>query len=135
MFKAILAAFAALTIAPIGIANAQQSDVRHGAMLFGANCFQCHGRDGSGGIAPKLTGQGNAASWPFERFRNAVLAGYGERNRPLNEIMPHFGYVKIAPSGRIPTDDELRAIQAYLKSVGATPAPSPVVIRDRALRS
>ena len=135
MFKAALVAFAAFMIAPIGIANGQPSDAQRGAKLFGVNCFQCHGRDGSGGIAPKLTGPGNAASWPFERFRGAVLAGYGERNRPLNEIMPHFGYVKIAPSGRIPTDDELRAIQAYLKSVGATPAPSPVVIQDRASRS
>ncbi len=135
MFKIALVAFAALLIAPIGIADAQPSGVQRGATLYGVNCFQCHGRDGSGGIAPRLTGPGNAASWPFAQFRQAVLVGYGERNRPLNEIMPHFEYVKIAPSGRAPTDDELGAIQAYLKSVGATPAPSPVVIRDRASRS
>lgn len=123
MKNTALIALAALLLAPISTADADQSDVRHGSLLYGVNCFQCHGTDGSGGIAPKLTGPGNAASWDFERFRAAVLAGYGEQNRPLNEIMPHFGYVKIAPSGRLPTDDEMRAIQNYLKSVNSTPAP------------
>ena len=92
--------------------------VHRGSLLFGANCFQCHGMDAQGGIAPRLAGAPKtAATWPFERFRAAVLSGYGENQRRLNEIMPHFGYVKIAPSGREPTDDELRAIQAYLKSI------------------
>lgn len=120
----ILFAALALSLVPHAVAADEQADVvRRGSLLFGVNCFQCHGSDGSGGIAPKLTGPGNAASWYFERFRAAVLAGYGAGNRPLNEIMPHFAYVKIAPSGRAPTDEELTAIQAYLRAAGATPAP------------
>jgi mono/diheme cytochrome c family protein len=110
--------------AALSSAGADEGDTRLGARLFGANCFQCHGSEGGGGIAPRLSGPGNAASWPFERFRAAVMAGYGEGNRSLNEIMPHFGYVKIAPSGRAPTDAELHAIQSYLQSVKPGPRPA-----------
>lgn len=88
--------------------------VQYGEMLYGANCRACHGETGQGRYGPRLTGPGNAASWDFQRFREAVI---GDLVRPVNPAMPHFGLAHIAPTGKAPTNEQLRAIQAYLASV------------------
>jgi mono/diheme cytochrome c family protein len=88
--------------------------VQYGEMLYGANCRACHGENGSGGLAPRLAGRGNAATWDFQRFRETVI---GDLVRRADPTMPHFGLAHIAPTGKAPTNEQLRAIQAYLASV------------------
>lgn len=105
--------FAVLLALPAARADGVTT-VRYGEMLYGANCRACHGENGSGGFAPRLTGRGNAATWDFQRFREAVI---GDLVRRVDPTMPHFGLAHIAPTGKAPTNEQLRAIQAYLASV------------------
>lgn len=94
--------------------NAGADQIRSGSLLYGANCRACHGDAGAGGIGPRLSGPGNAATWDYQRFRAAIL---GDFTRPVSSVMPHFGLDRIAPTGKAPTNEELQAIQRYLASM------------------
>jgi mono/diheme cytochrome c family protein len=83
---------------PAGLAGAPSADlVTRGQELFVANdCAGCHGLDGHGGvIGPRIT------SIKASRLRSKTNSGPG--------AMPAF-----APNAL--TDDDLHAIEAYLKS-------------------
>lgn len=109
----VLFFFTVLLALPAGRADGV-TVAQYGEMLYGANCRDCHGENGSGGFAPRLTGRGNAATWDFQRFREAVI---GDLVRHVDPTMPHFGLAHIAPTGKAPTNEQLRAIQTYLASV------------------
>ncbi|MEO6407206.1 MAG: cytochrome c [Burkholderiaceae bacterium] len=87
-----------------GAAHAQSDadEVERGRQLFMANgCYSCHGTAGQGGErsgAPKLAPE----TLPFEAFRVLV--------RTPREAMP-----RVDP--RYVSDEQLRAIHAYLGSV------------------
>lgn len=108
----LLALFAGLPITALPAGRA--SNLQYGAFLYAANCRACHGDAGSGGLAPALAGPGKAAGWDFQRFRAVVLGDY---LRHVSGVMPHFGMSYIAPTGKPPTNAELRTIQRYLASV------------------
>lgn len=111
--KASRPAAAAAAILLLCAAPAGADQRSYGAMLYGVNCRACHGEAGVGDVGPRLTGPGKAATWDFQRFRAAV---WGDLLRPVNPAMPHFGLTHMVPSGKPPTNDELRAIQRYLAS-------------------
>lgn len=88
------------------------------------DCRLCHGSELNGGthidptitvISPNLTPGGEVAFWTEEQFvstiRNGITPGGHQLN---NELMPWKDY------GRM-TDDELKAIYAYLQSLPKLP--------------
>jgi cytochrome c oxidase cbb3-type subunit 3 len=52
-----------------------QGDAKRGQNLYGQNCLPCHGRQGVGGVGPKLAG--NQVLTDAPRFWDTVLNGRG----------------------------------------------------------
>ena len=111
--RAIAAAMMGLvTIAPVALAQ----DIEMGKQLYTDNCMSCHGSKAQGAVGMKL--EGDAAYWDFPIFKRTVMQGIDDEGKPL-KIMPVLaktGFYK--PQGAIPTDAQLRDIQAYLKTLG-----------------
>lgn len=120
----LLAAFATVSLAkpPIGDTNSEWtvdhrmdgSSIhspleRTGQRLFEEGCSSCHGFDGKGvpGQAPSLVGAGEAAADFYLRTGRMPLDQVGEQ--PLRGE-PHY------------TDAQIRALDAYVGSLGAGPA-------------
>lgn len=121
----LLISVAALSL----MATAQSSvaqDLAAGGDLFNDNCAICHGNKGEGypkEVVPdgavrikKLTG--DSAYWDFAVFKKSVMDGLDDHDRPMR-VMPVFGKSGyFTPAGAIPTDEDLKNIQAYIQSLG-----------------
>ena len=90
--------------APQAAVNPQPPDVRAGAALFRERCAECHAADARGERGPDLTGlwAADASSTADERVFRTIRMG-----------VPG----SIMPPSQAP-DQEIRAIVAYLRSVG-----------------
>src|SRR5262245_24900610 len=88
-----------LSIAPCA------QDVRSGAALYAERCADCHGADAKGLNGPNLT-----ALWASGATDDRVL-------QTIRRGVPG----SVMPSSTAP-DEELRALVAYLKSLGPTAA-------------
>ena len=84
----------------------------NGQSLYAANCAACHGAAAAGGIGPALK---VTASWTEAQFAGAVLRGQAPEGRTLTPVMPRFAEVGL--NGETPTDEQLSALHAYLKSL------------------
>src|SRR5664279_4237509 len=101
-------------------------DVKAGGDLFNDNCAICHGNKGQGiaqaavpdGAVRVKPLTGDSAYWDFAVFKKSVMEGRDDKDRAMR-VMPVFGKVGFfEPPGAIPTDDELKNIQAYMQSLG-----------------
>ena len=99
-------------------------DVPRGRALFAESCAQCHGRDGSGGIGPDLTGLSARAGGTFpEDYVMATIDGLDRHGDP-DAVMPEFGarglgdtvIVEHAGLGT-PVPADLLALTAFLRSI------------------
>ena len=92
------------------VARDSAATIERGEMVYNAKgCYTCHGRVGQGSI---YTGPSLASL----RLSAEALAGYV---RAPSGVMP--GY-----SAAMVSDDELRAIAAYLLSLPPSPAPGRI---------
>jgi mono/diheme cytochrome c family protein len=122
--KKLLFSLAALSLAAGTHASFAQ-DLQAGGDLFNDNCAICHGNKGQG-IAKEAVPEGavrvkalagDSAYWDFDVFKKSVMEGVDDKNRPMR-VMPVFGKVGLfEPPGTIPTDDDLKNIQAYMQSL------------------
>jgi len=84
----------------------------NGQTLFASNCAWCHGAQAQGGIGPALS---VIKSWPVADFASAMLHGKAPGGRELAPVMPHFAEVGL--DGAPPTDEQVEALQAYIKQL------------------
>ena len=95
----------------------------NGAAIYNASCASCHGKKAQGGIGPALQKPGNltlhySANWTAAAFRRAMLLGKDDHGASFKAPMPTFGKVGFAgDKGRAPTTAEIKAVQAYLKTI------------------
>jgi putative heme-binding domain-containing protein len=82
-----------------------QADVQAGKTLFGGLCVTCHGFDGAGGSGPPLNRPG-LVNAPDDAALRAIISD-GIPNRGM-------------PRVRRTTESELRALVAYVRSLGRT---------------
>lgn len=96
----------------------------YGAYLAHAHgCVSCHGAGLTGGQpsrpgappAPDLTLRGELSVWSEDDFKAALRTGRTPQGRELSEDMPWKGLSKM-------TDDEMRAVWQYLRSLPAAAA-------------
>jgi mono/diheme cytochrome c family protein len=93
--------------------------VEYGHYLVSFSCVFCHrenlaGEPGqAGGAVPNLTPAGNLAHWTEDEFVHTLRTGVTPEGRKLDPVMMPWNYV-----GQL-TNDELKAIWLYLKSVPA----------------
>jgi len=89
-------------------------------------CLGCHGKDLAGAAegegpgmpsAANLTAAGEVGKWTEQDFFNALRTGKRPNGTALRAPMPW------ALSGQM-TDDEMRAVWMYIKSVPARPTPT-----------
>ena len=94
----------ALAVATPSLSAGQSaSDVAEGKKLFGGLCVTCHGFDGTGGGAPPLNRPRLLSAPDDASLRNVIAEGIPNRG------MPRVRRV---------TDDEMRQLVAYVKSLG-----------------
>lgn len=87
----------------------------NGQQIYTTNCAGCHGAKAQGGVGPSLHG---AANWSYALFSRAMLKNVNDKGKPLKPPMPHWGKVGFAgDKGKAPTDAEMKALQAYLKTL------------------
>lgn len=100
--------------------------VEYGSYLADiAGCTGCHGPGLSGGLIPgappdfpaaaNLTPSGELIGWSEEQFFTLIRTGTKPNGKPLNEVMPYKYYGQMS-------DDELKAIWMFIKSVPAREA-------------
>lgn len=122
----LLISAAALALFASAQAAFAAPDLQAGADLFNDNCAICHGAKGEGypaSVVPngavrikKLAG--DSAYWDFATFKQTVMTGKDDQNRPMR-VMPVFGKVGLfEPPGKMLTDDDLHNIQAYMQTFG-----------------
>jgi ubiquinol-cytochrome c reductase cytochrome c subunit len=100
--------YAALAPTPAGAAEASESDIEFGSELFQANCASCHGMNAEGTQdAPSLIGVG-AASVDFQ---------VGTGRMPMENNGPQA----LAKAPQF-DDEQVKALAAYVASLGAGPA-------------
>jgi mono/diheme cytochrome c family protein len=101
-------------------------DVKAGGDLFNDNCAICHGAKGEGyakkavpnGAVQIKKLAGDSAYWEFAVFKKAVVDGKDDHDHPM-KVMPVFGKTGLfEPPGQMLTDDDLKNIQAYMKTLG-----------------
>jgi len=106
LFTAVLA-----LALPLSAAAASPDQVRHGYHLYGQYCISCHGAGGSGKIAPSLQRVGALAADFYLRTGYMPLEHAGSQPRRKRVLF---------------TDTQIRALIAYLASLGPGPAvPKP----------
>lgn len=108
--------------APRPPAPAASITVEYGEYIVRSSCSACHGVNLNGGsvrgldgdleIALNLTPGGELAGWSEEQFTTALRSGVTPTGRVLSDTMP-WQYV-----GQM-TDEELRAVWLYLRSLPA----------------
>jgi quinol---cytochrome-c reductase cytochrome c subunit len=108
---------AAVVLAALALAAPAAADspgvvhARTGAELYAANCARCHGPQGEGYIAPRLTNVGARAADFYVRSGAMPLARVGEVPSPSRVLF---------------SERELRALTAYVASFGhGPPVPTP----------
>lgn len=108
---AILAAAAGMALMPALSAQAP-GDAETGRQLFETyQCWQCHGREGQGGAAPRIA----PTVYPFEAFQQLV--------RHTNE-MPAYSPNSLS-------DEDLRRIYEFVRSQPEPPAVEDIpALRD-----
>jgi cytochrome c oxidase cbb3-type subunit III len=84
------------------------ADVAEGKKLFGGLCVTCHGFDGGGGAGPPLNRPKLLSAPDDASLRNIIAEGIPNRG------MPRVRRV---------TDDEMRQLVAYVRSIGKTARP------------
>ena len=105
------ALFLALAAAPQRLNAAQAvSDVEQGKKLFQGLCVTCHGFDGAGGEAPPLNRPRLTSAPDEESLRKVISQGIPNRGMPRVRLL---------------TDNELRQLVAYVRSLSQTPQPAP----------
>jgi cytochrome c oxidase cbb3-type subunit 3 len=93
-----------LVIAMPALSAAQSAnDVAEGKKLFGGLCVTCHGFDGGGGAGPPLNRPRLLSAPDDAALRNIIAEGIPNRG------MPRVRRV---------TDDEMRQLVAYVRSIG-----------------
>lgn len=86
-----------------------------GKTIYTANCAACHGPNAGGAVGPSLK---NAARWSAANFKRAILQSRDDEGKALKPPMPVWGKVGFAgDQGKAPTDAEIKALQAYLKTL------------------
>lgn len=101
----------ALALAVPALSAAQSTaDIAEGRKLFGGLCVTCHGFDGAGGAGPPLNRPRLLSAPDDAALRNVISEGIPNRG------MPRVRRV---------TDDEMRQLVAYVRSIGKT-ARTPV---------
>jgi cytochrome c oxidase cbb3-type subunit 3 len=99
------------------LAAAQSAnDVAEGKKLFGGLCVTCHGFDGTGGAGPPLNRPKLLSAPDDASLRNIIAEGIPNRG------MPRVRRV---------TDDEMRQLVAYVRSIGKS---TRVAVRGDAVR-
>ncbi|GAA0515418.1 cytochrome c [Deinococcus depolymerans] len=83
-----------------------------GRVLYAGNCAGCHGTKAEGAVGPALKVVG---AWNAADFRHAVLDGKTPEGRTLGVVMPRFATTGL--DGAPPTDAQLAAIQAYVRTL------------------
>ncbi|GGR88344.1 c-type cytochrome [Deinococcus sedimenti] len=94
------------------VTAASTSDTPDGRVLYAGNCAGCHGANAEGAVGPALKG---TLGWSATDFRRAVLDGRTPDGRTLGVVMPRFAATGL--DGAPPTDAQLEAIRAYLKTL------------------
>jgi len=95
--------------------------VEYGAYIVDTHdCHVCHGQNMNGGkfpdptqkiITPNLTPSGDLSAWTEESFINTIRTGVTPHGHNLNpDLMPWKDFKNM-------TDDELKAVWAYLQSL------------------
>ncbi|MBI5654022.1 MAG: c-type cytochrome [Chloroflexi bacterium] len=113
--------------APRPIAPKPGATVEYGDYLVRVDgCRTCHGKELAGGKepnpeappGPNLTPGGEIAKWSEADFINAMRTGARPSGIPMTQFMPWQSYGKMS-------DDELKAIWLYLKSLPAKATVKP----------
>lgn len=94
-----------------------------GKLIYTASCAGCHGlggQGGTGGLSPNLKATQKVS---YALFKRSMLQGIGFKGKKFQPVMPTFGKTGFAPaygkppSGKAPTDAELKAVLAHIKSL------------------
>ncbi|MEO6526193.1 MAG: cytochrome c [Gemmatimonadaceae bacterium] len=109
---------ASVTPVPVG------TTAEYGGYLVRVGCAGCHGATLAGGPvkagdpswppAANLTVAGSTRAWSEADFRTLLRTGYRPDSTPVNQAMPW------PTIGRM-TDDEIRAVWLYLRSIPGRP--------------
>ena len=109
--------FLVLALAAPALSAAQGvADIAEGKKLFGGLCVTCHGFDGTGGAGPPLNRPRLLSAPDDASLRNIIADGIPNRG------MPRVRRV---------TDEEMRQLVAYVRSIGKT---ARVAVRGDATR-
>ena len=98
----------ALLAAPIAARAQSAADVQGGKTLFSGMCVTCHGFDGTGGAGPPLNRPKLLLAPDEAALRNIISEGLPDRG------MPRVRRV---------TENEMRQLVAYVRSLGKTNRP------------
>src|SRR5689334_1272150 len=107
--RSLCALLVAFVLAAPAAARAQaNADVQAGKTLFSGLCVTCHGFDGTGGMGPPLNRPKLLLAPDEAALRNIISEGIPDRG------MPRVRRV---------TDNEMRQLVAYVRSLGRTARP------------
>jgi len=95
----------AVLLAPIAARAQSAADIQGGKTLFSGMCVTCHGFDGTGGMGPPLNRPKLLLAPDEAALRNIISEGIPDRG------MPRVRRV---------TDNEMRQLVAYVRSLGKT---------------
>lgn len=104
----VVAAAAVVSLVPgsVRAQSAAPTDVEAGRALFAGLCVTCHGFEGRGGEAP-----------PLDRPRLTAAPDEASLRQVISEGIPNRGMPRV----RRTTENELRALVAYVRSLGQRP--------------
>src|SRR5262245_8145133 len=100
--------FIALLAVPIVAGAQSNADVQAGKTLFNGLCVTCHGFDGTGGAGP-----------PLDRPKLVLAPDEAALRNILSEGIPDRGMPRV----RRVTENEMRQLVAYVRSLGRTARP------------
>jgi ubiquinol-cytochrome c reductase cytochrome c subunit len=135
MRHALCLAALALALPSLALADPPQSGIvhvnvppgtppeEHGYQLFGGNCVSCHGPDGRGVYTARPGSGGQQALGPRLKGVGALAADFYLRTGYMPLRTP---YIQPRRSRVLLSDREIRALVAYVASLGPGPAiPQP----------
>jgi len=99
---------AAILTVPLAAGAQSNADIQAGKTLFSGMCVTCHGFDGAGGAAPPLDRPKLLLAPDEKALRNIIGEGIPDRG------MPRIRRV---------TENEMRQLVAYVRSLGKTARP------------
>lgn len=106
-----------------GVASAAPAP--NGKLIYTASCAGCHGlkgEGGTGGLSPNMKSTQKAS---YTLFRRSMLQGIGFKGKKFQPVMPTFGKTGLVlaygqrPTGKAPTEAELKALYQYIKTLPA----------------